>query len=40
MPDSQVKAKGLAVAFEPLDNGQLANLCGALDENLRQIESS
>jgi phosphate starvation-inducible PhoH-like protein len=37
MPVSPVKAKGLAVTFEPLDNSQLANLCGALDENLRQV---
>jgi phosphate starvation-inducible PhoH-like protein len=33
-----VKTKSLTVSFEPLDNAQLANLCGALDENLRQIE--
>jgi phosphate starvation-inducible PhoH-like protein len=33
-----LKAKSLSVSFEPLDNAQLANLCGALDENLRQIE--
>jgi phosphate starvation-inducible PhoH-like protein len=26
--------------FEPIDNGRLANLCGALDENLRQIETA
>ena len=25
---------------EPLDNARLANLCGVLDENLRQIESA
>lgn len=25
---------------EPLDNARLANLCGSLDENLRQIESA
>jgi len=28
------------VVFEPVDNERLANLCGALDENLRQIESA
>lgn len=28
------------VVFEPVDNLRLANLCGALDENLRQIESA
>ena len=33
-----MKPKNLAVTFEPLDNARLANLCGALDENLRQIE--
>ena len=26
--------------FTPVDNVRLANLCGALDENLRQIESA
>jgi len=34
------KAKPLEVAFNPVDNQRLANLCGALDENLRQIESA
>ncbi|MDO9242885.1 MAG: PhoH family protein [Rhodocyclaceae bacterium] len=33
-----MKTSSLNVTFEPLDNLQLANLCGALDENLRQIE--
>ena len=28
------------VAFTPVDNQRLANLCGALDENLRQIETA
>lgn len=28
------------VFFEPIDNQRLANLCGALDENLRQIETA
>ncbi|GAB4115766.1 MAG: PhoH family protein [Sideroxydans sp.] len=27
-------------AFEPVDNERLANLCGAFDENLRQIETA
>ncbi|HEY5994170.1 MAG TPA: PhoH family protein [Gallionellaceae bacterium] len=27
-------------SLEPLDNAQLANLCGAFDENLRQIETA
>lgn len=26
--------------FAPVDNGRLANLCGALEENLRQIETA
>ncbi|MDP2760883.1 MAG: hypothetical protein Q8O64_10865 [Sideroxyarcus sp.] len=25
------------LSFEPVDNGRLANLCGAFDQNLRQI---
>ena len=28
------------VVFEPVDNARLANLCGSLDENLRQIASA
>jgi phosphate starvation-inducible PhoH-like protein len=27
------------IALTPVDNGQLANLCGPLDENIRQIET-
>ncbi len=30
----------LEISFTPVDNQRLANLCGALDENLRQIESA
>lgn len=30
----------LEVVFEPVDNLRLANLCGSLDENLRQIASA
>ncbi|TRZ69022.1 MAG: PhoH family protein [Rhodocyclaceae bacterium] len=30
----------LDIALDPLDNERLANLCGALDENLRQIETA
>ena len=30
----------LEVVLEPVDNVRLANLCGALDENLRQIEGA
>jgi phosphate starvation-inducible protein PhoH and related proteins len=33
-------AKTLTVSFSPLDNAQLANLCGPLEENLRQIETA
>jgi phosphate starvation-inducible PhoH-like protein len=32
--------KPVEVSFEPLDNQRLARLCGALDANLRQIESA
>ena len=28
------------LSFEPVDNARLARLCGALDENLRQIENA
>jgi phosphate starvation-inducible PhoH-like protein len=33
-------SKALEVRLEPVDNPRLARLCGALDENLRQIESA
>ncbi len=33
-------ARATEVVLEPVDNERLANLCGALDENLRQIESA
>ena len=32
--------KPLEVTLTPVDNQRLANLCGALDENLRQIEAA
>jgi len=32
--------KPVELAFKPVDNERLANLCGALDENLRQIETA
>ncbi|MBL8491397.1 MAG: PhoH family protein [Rhodocyclaceae bacterium] len=35
-----LKPRPLDVVLEPADNGRLANLCGALDENLRQIETA
>ena len=28
------------ISFTPVDNKRLANLCGVLDENLRQIETA
>ena len=30
----------LELSFTPVDNQRLANLCGTLDENLKQIESA
>jgi len=33
-------ARSAEVRLEPVDNHRLARLCGALDENLRQIESA
>jgi phosphate starvation-inducible PhoH-like protein len=35
-----VKAKPLDLVLSPVDNQRLASLCGALDENLRQIEAA
>ena len=35
-----LKANPVEVTLSPADNQRLANLCGALDENLRQIESA
>ncbi len=35
-----MKAKPLEVSFAPVDNARLANLCGALDANLKQIETA
>jgi len=32
--------KPVEIAFRPVDNQRLASLCGALDENLRQIETA
>jgi phosphate starvation-inducible PhoH-like protein len=34
-----LKPKPVEISFSPADNQRLANLCGALDENLRQIET-
>ena len=33
-------ATSLSILLEPADNQRLANLCGILDENLRQIEAA
>jgi phosphate starvation-inducible PhoH-like protein len=33
-------SKAVEVRLEPVDNQRLARLCGALDQNLRQIESA
>jgi phosphate starvation-inducible PhoH-like protein len=35
-----VKPRPLDVTLEPLDNERLANFCGPLDENIRQIEAA
>ena len=35
-----MRAKSVEISFTPVDNQRLANLCGALDENLRSIESA
>jgi len=35
-----LKPRPLELVLSPVDNQRLANLCGALDENLRQIESA
>ena len=37
---SSPRSRSLEVNFSPVDNARLANLCGALDENLRQIETA
>lgn len=35
-----MKQRTLQFTLEPLDNSRLANICGPLDENLRQIETA
>jgi phosphate starvation-inducible PhoH-like protein len=35
-----LKPKPVEITFSPVDNRRLANLCGALDENLKQIENA
>src|SRR5438874_12056329 len=39
-PAMAVKRERQEVTFSPLDNRALANLCGPLDANLRQIEAA
>ena len=34
------RLKPVEITFTPVDNPRLANLCGVLDENLRQIETA
>jgi phosphate starvation-inducible PhoH-like protein len=33
-----MKTKPIEISFTPVDNTRLANLCGVLDENLKQVE--
>ena len=40
MPEKHLKNNNLEISFTPVNNQRLANLCGALDENLRQIENT
>ncbi len=35
-----MKSKPLEISFSPADNQRLANLCGTLDENLKQVETA
>ncbi len=35
-----LKQKPIEISFTPADNQRLANLCGALDENLKQVETA
>ncbi|MDP1557798.1 MAG: PhoH family protein [Nitrosomonas sp.] len=35
-----MKPKPIEISFSPADNQRLANLCGILDENLKQIETT
>ena len=38
--DNNVKPRAVELLLSPVNNLHLANLCGALDENLRQIETA
>ena len=35
-----MKPGNVEISFKPVDNARLANLCGVLDENLKQIETA
>jgi phosphate starvation-inducible PhoH-like protein len=35
-----LKPGNVEISFKPVDNARLANLCGVLDENLKQIETA
>ena len=35
-----MRSKPVEIRLDPVDNQRLARLCGALDANLRQIESA
>lgn len=35
-----LKSKPIEISFTPTDNQRLANLCGVLDENLKQVETA
>ena len=37
---SEVKVRSIDLTLSPNDNLRLANFCGPLDENLRQIEAA
>ncbi len=39
-PAAKQKPRAVELLLTPVDNSRLANLCGALDENLRQIETA
>ena len=39
-PKPATKPKAIELLLSPINNTQLANLCGVLDENLRQIEAA
>ena len=39
-PSAKPKPRAIELLLSPVNNSQLANLCGVLDENLRQIETA